>query len=263
MKVYGDLKRIYNIPFKSCEFEVLNELKDLSNRSDSNCLYHTRFVFECDDVAKDEQIKRAMELAESGIIVRATDSGNKSIHCIVEFDKDCENICFKHYKAIWHSINDIYFNGHADNACANPARLTRRPNAIRKNGKLQKLIYDNKNNIISANNSLFKSIWRVARAKIAGETIILTQTTNKGSNSASNHDNQCINYDVVRHFLDTSYPKMSGNGDSSISLFKAIRCCLKYSDNETLKKVLDKARRERWSENELNRIITNIKSKYL
>lgn len=52
-------------------------------------------------------------------------------------------------------------------------------------------------------------------------------------------------------------------GDSSISLFKAVRCCLKYGDNMTLNTVLQKARSEKWTENELNRMQQNIMTHYI
>ena len=41
MKVYASLTKIYDSPAKDLRFEVLNELKNLSSRCDSNCLYHT------------------------------------------------------------------------------------------------------------------------------------------------------------------------------------------------------------------------------
>ncbi|MCQ2087792.1 MAG: hypothetical protein MJZ37_07005 [Bacilli bacterium] len=263
MIAYADLKHIFNSPLPTCEFEVLNELKDLSNRSDSNCLYHTRFIFECDDVDKAEQIEKANELSKQGVIVRATDSGNKSIHCIVEFDSACEDICREHYKEIWHTINDRYFSGKADKACANPARLTRRPGAVRSNGNAQVLLFENNGNKITKAGPLFRIIWRGARARLAIGSVIATTTTETPSNSGLKHDNMCQNYDVIQHYLNTSYPKLTGNGDSSISLFRAVRCCIKYNDSATLEKVLTKAKSEHWSDTELNRLQTNIRNKYV
>ena len=265
MKAYANLKEIYSTPLATCEFEVLNELKALTSRCDSNCLYHTRFVFECDDVDKAEQISHATELSKQGVIVRATDSGNKSIHCIVEFDRECEDICREYYKEIWRSINDMYFSGKADKACANPARLTRRPGAVRSNGATQVLLFENNSNKITKAGPLFRNIWRGARAKIAAQSIIstTTTTTTTPSNSALKHDNMCQNYDVIQHYLNTSYPKMTGNGDSSISLFRAVRCCIKYNDSATLEKILTKAKNEHWSARELDRLVANVRQKYI
>lgn len=263
MIVYSDLHTISFEPRNCYEFEVLNELKDLSSRCDTNCLYHTRFVFECDDVDKGEQISHANELAKQGVIVRATDSGNKSIHCIVEFDSACEDICREYYKEIWHTINEMYFSGKADKACANPARLTRRPGAERSNGNVQVLLFENNGNKIIKAGPLFRNIWRGARAKIAARSIISTTTTETPSNSGLKRDNMCQNYDVIQHYLNTEYPKLTGNGDSSISLFRAVRCCIKYNDSATLEKVLTKAKNEHWSDAELNRLQNNIRNKYV
>jgi ribosomal 50S subunit-associated protein YjgA (DUF615 family) len=54
---------------------------------------------------------------------------------------------------------------------------------------------------------------------------------------------------------------MTGNGDSSISLFKAILCCIKYKDNDTLQAVLTKARNEHWSETEIEHKIEDAKKR--
>lgn len=55
----------------------------------------------------------------------------------------------------------------------------------------------------------------------------------------------------VVHYLTTSYTKMSGNGDSSISLYRALYACIRANDEETKERVLSKARMENWSEREL------------
>lgn len=81
--------------------------------------------------------------------------------------------------------------------------------------------------------------------------------------TTSVHDGMCAAYDSVKHYLTTSYPKLTGNGDSSISLFRALRCCIKYGDNLTMNKLLQKAMHERWSEKELNRMTENIRKNYI
>ena len=77
MKAYATLTNIYATPAKDLQFEVLNELKDLSSRCDSNCLKHTRFVFECYNTDLDKQFERAEDLKD--IACRATFSGSKSV----------------------------------------------------------------------------------------------------------------------------------------------------------------------------------------
>ena len=242
-------------------FEVLNELKDLSSRSDSNCLKHTRFVFECDNTDLDKQFERAEDLKD--IACRATFSGSKSVHVIFQFEDALEDVCKEHYKDIWAACNKLFFNNEADTACANPARLTRRPGAIRDNGEEQYLVY-RYNNFIEKDTNLFKYIWRAVRALLASR-IVTTASEEKNDHKTfyKNHDGLCKHYDVVQYYLRKSYPKLTGNGDSSISLFKAVRCCMKYGDNQTLNEVLGKARSEKWSEHELTRIQDQIRNKYL
>ena len=259
MKVYGDLQAIGDVPRNCYVFEVLNELKDLSSRSDENCLKHTRFVFECDNTDLDKQFERAEDLKD--IACRATFSGSKSVHVIFQFEDALEDVCKEHYKDIWAACNKLFFNNEADTACANPARLTRRPGAIRDNGEEQYLVY-RYNNFIEKDTNLFKYIWRTVRALLASRAVISSEPIKKNHN-VTNHDGLCKNYDVVRYYLIKSFPKLTGNGDSSISLFKAIRCCLKYEDNKTLNEVLSKARSEKWSEHELSRIQDNVRRKYL
>ena len=260
MKVYADLHDISTIPYSDFKFEVLNELKDLSSRSDSNCLKHTRFVFECDNTDLDKQFERAEDLKD--IACRATFSGSKSVHVIFQFEDALEDVCREHYKDIWAACNKLFFNNEADTACANPARLTRRPGAFRDNGVDQKLLYIMPENIIEKDSCLFKYIWRAVRALLASRAVNSSEPIKKNL-TVTNHDGLCKNYDVVQYYLRKSFPKLTGNGDSSISLFKAIRCCMKYGDNETLNEVLNKATSERWSAQELSRIQDNIRSKYL
>lgn len=258
MKVYGNLKYIYDKPYPHLEFEVLNELKDLSNRSDANCLFHTRFVFECDGIPVEAQRGRADELKQ--IACRATFSGSKSVHVIFEFTQDLEEICSQHYKEIWAAINELFFNNQADRACANPARLTRRPGATRDNGAEQTLIYENDNKI-EQESYIWKMVWRKARSIIAANSVRYAPVDKPKGNAS--HDGMCENYDSVTYYLRKSFPKLTGNGDSSSSLFKAVYTCMKYNDNTTLEKVLTKARNERWSNVELERIQSSVKNKYL
>ena len=262
MKVYANLHDISTLPYSDFHFEVINELKNLSSRCDSNCLYHTRFVFECDNTDLDKQYVRANGLKD--IACRATFSGSKSVHVIMEFGKELEDVCATYYKEIWTVCNRLFFDNEADKACANPARLTRRPGAIRENGKEQTLIYDTPENLIHKDSDTWKMIWRAVRALIASRMVTTANEVLKDQKSFSkNHDGLCRHYDVVEYYLKKSFPKLTGNGDSSISLFKAVRCCLKYNDRKTLNEVLDKARAEKWSIQELARIQEQIKRQYI
>lgn len=64
----------------------------------------------------------------------------------------------------------------------------------------------------------------------------------------------------ISYYLSTEFPLMRGNGDSASSLYTAICVCLHHKDDDTLAEVLDKARRENWSEREIKRKLTDAKN---
>ena len=55
MIVYSNKFKNSDVPYGDFEFEVLNELKDCSNRTDASCICHNRFLFEMDKVDLKEQ----------------------------------------------------------------------------------------------------------------------------------------------------------------------------------------------------------------
>ena len=61
--------------------------------------------------------------------------------------------------------------------------------------------------------------------------------------------------DKVRHYMDTPYTKISGNGDSDLSLYRAICVCLAAGDEATLEQVRMKALGEKWSAHAIERKI--------
>ena len=259
MIVYSNKFNNSDVPKKSFEFEVLNELKDCVNRRDSNCIQHTRFLFEMDSTSLDEQLtylKRNID-----IITRCVFSGSKSLHMIIQFTNDFEQTCKDNYKEIWNILNKLLFDSKCDSACSNPSRLTRRPGAIRADtAKEQKLVYNNPEIRVKGNvlDRIIISLRQKQRQKhLFKSTRSNIWTTNK------ENPGMCLGYDVIQHYLNTNYPKLKGNGDSSISLFKAIRCCIKYNDRDTLKKLINKALSERWTTKEIQRIIENVKRKYV
>lgn len=234
------------VPTKFTEFEVLNELKDCSSRTDSNCAKHTRFLFEMDDTPMEEQHRILQGLTH--IVQRVTFSGKKSLHSIVELPDTDEDFARLHYKEIWAYLDTKYFQGKSDKACANPARLTRHPGGLRDRAVEQKLLYssDNLLDLSSQDRRLIHSQY------VSHHTVFpMGHRENRGRT----HDGLCANYDVVTRYLSTRFPKLSGNGHSSSWLYAAVKCCQRYSDNATLDRVLDKAREEHWTEQELNRIL--------
>lgn len=256
MKVYSSKYDTSSILIPGYEYEVLNELKSEKPRSDSNCLYHTRFLFEMDKLPLDEQIKIATKLQK--LLVRVVYSGSKSLHCIIEFSKDYENDCAKYYKEIWKVINETYFNGNCDSQCVNPSRLTRTPDVLRADtNKKQEMLYNNPGNWFSDAKKVIRDARAIQQMYVAKNALKQPVRANTGKQN----NGMCLNYDVIKHYLNTTYLKMTGNGDSSISLFKAILCCIKYNDNDTLQIVLRKARNEHWSEPELNHKIEDAKKR--
>ena len=260
MIVYSNKYNNSDVPYTSYEFEVLNELKDCVNRRDSNCIQHTRYLFEMDNAPLQEQISYLRRNKE--YITRCVYSGSKSLHIVIQFDDDWESTCEDNYKEIWNILNMLLFDKKCDSACSNPSRLTRRPGAIRADtAKEQKLVYNQPDNRLDDNDILDRIIVSL-RQKQRQKHLFKATRSNIWSTNKDN-PGMCLGYDVIQHYLNTSYPKLQGNGDSSISLFKALRCCIKYNDKVTLKKVINKAVLERWTTKELERMIRNIKDKYV
>lgn len=247
MWVYGDKYNLFAEQNGEHEFEVLNELKSLDNRKDINCLKHTRFLFEFDDRSIEEQVSIIQSAMTQINIRRIVFSGNKSLHIIVELSEDFGS---ENYKIIWEYLHDNYFKG-ADRATANPARLTRAPNIYRRDTNTTQLLkYEGEveSDIVD---ELKKYIVR-ERERIRLLKIFRESQRNYEIYCSANKFS-CEKIDYVREYLDTPFPNISGNGKSDSLLYASIQACKRYKDNETLQKVLDKARSERWSERELER----------
>lgn len=66
----------------------------------------------------------------------------------------------------------------------------------------------------------------------------------------------CSKFDNVIKYLETSFPNVRGNGGASRNgLFSSICACVKYNDEETLNKVIEKAKSEYWTDKEIDQII--------
>lgn len=247
----------------NCDFqyEVLNELKDGSSGKIENLSKHTRFLFEVDTMPIKEQWDMIEPILDN--ITRVVYSGGKSLHTIIEFAPEYENQCKNFYGYIWNVINDTYFNGKADTQCKNPNRLTRRPNAFRWD---EKHINVKQTSLHNKPGNYFKNASAVIRDARSIQQMNYVKNALKPqvkTNNNKSHDGMCIRYDVIRHYLDTPYTKICGNGDSNISLFKALATCIKYNDNETLNKVIQKAKSEKWTDKEIDKKISDIKLKQI
>ena len=246
MIVYSNKFKNSDVPYGDFEFEVLNELKDCSNRTDANCICHNRFLFEMDKVDLKEQCMYAR--TTKNIITRCVYSGSKSIHMIIEFPAKYEDFCKENYRTIWKYINNNVFDGKCDTQCRNPSRLTRRPGVIRKDtGKEQTLLFEHK---CDSDPFFEHAIGEVGL--IVKRDQECSELRRKYISYMPKHEGcDCSKFESVKYYLETPFPLMSGNGDSSISLFRAIKVCQKYKDDRTLNEVLNKARREGWSEREI------------
>lgn len=266
MIYYSNLyNRLSSMPLPGMEYQVLNELADENpKRSDKTCMKYTRFLFEHDDISMDSQM--AMLEEKKQYIVRATYSGSKSIHMIVEFSPKYNKLCEEWYKEIWKWLEKNYFPG-TDTKCSNPSRLTRAPGVTRADtGKLQELMYDEPENYIDKVPGILEMLskeqreWSYERDRLRiREKIFNTVYSDNMFKYRPKRDNFCQTFDNVSKYLNTPFPKIRGNGCSSTLLFGSVCACVKFNDQETLDYVLQKARCEHWTERELNRIVNEAK----
>ena len=124
----------------NAEFVTINKLKDGSlTARDENVETCSSFLFEIDNEDLEIQYERAKKLFDNNIVNRIVFSGSKSYHCRITINDPPDNK--EQYKHVWKKLNEKYFENKSDTACRNPARLTRMPNAIRKNGIKQKRLH--------------------------------------------------------------------------------------------------------------------------
>ena len=255
MIVYSNLHMITDNKYVDWEFEVLNELNDLTARTDLNCKQHTRFLFEMDNVPLDEQIKIADKLKDK--LVRIVYSGSKSLHCIVEFDPLMENQCRQYYKQIWTYINREYFNAKCDSKCINPSRLTRRPGGMRKDkGKEQTLVWNNPNGYFPVQwQELWLGVQEVMKLAQLHETLERSLNAKQTAFTGKYDDDpngKTENHPKVKFYLQTSFLKECGNGNSDSSFFTALCVAHAAGDKQTIQKIIDKAKREGWTNTQIN-----------
>lgn len=73
-----------------------------------------------------------------------------------------------------------------------------------------------------------------------------------GFNDVSGHKS-------IKFYLNTSFNKKSGNGNSSTSLFVALSIAKKNGDDDTLNKIISKAKCEKWSSKEIQQKLNSVK----
>lgn len=132
----------------SDEFEVLNPLQYPElNRCDANVISRRNFIFEMDKEPLENQKKYVQKL--KNIINRWVFSGSKSIHMRITISYNPDSI--QEYKYIWNYLNNTYFDGKADRACSNPARLTRKLNGFRIDKRKKQVGQNLEPNILDVN----------------------------------------------------------------------------------------------------------------
>lgn len=243
MIVYTNMKELSEYKIDGWEFEILNELKDCSNHRDENCLYHTRFLFEMDSVPLKEQCELVQTLKDN--ITRVVYSGSKSLHTIIEFDPQYEQFCKDHYKQIWRLLNDLHFGGKCDTQCVNPSRLTRTYGVVRAStGREQRLLYNCPGNyykdaekLVSMVNS--SEIANAIKKSLDAKPVYLKRNID------------CSEWKTIKRYLETPFPKRTGNGHSSTWLYAALQATKKAGDMATQQKIIEKAKSEGWTDKEI------------
>lgn len=202
-----------NINIKWAEFFTINELHPFHNfnpskewhdenipvRADHNVINYRNFLVEMDKISIEDQKKLVEDIKMP--YSTATFSGGKSIHYIISLEKpftdrkDYDRLVRRLYKAIGTDF--------VDNANKNPSRLSRFPNALRKEkNKVQKLL-----EVKSRIN--FEDLQNWITERIGEDTeleVIFKHIENKHITA------------FTRDFLMFGAP----NGERNINLFKAV-----------------------------------------
>jgi hypothetical protein len=125
--------------YDRAQFFSINPLRKNSTRAGKNVKRYRNLMFEIDNLPLKEQ---ASKIKASGLpYSTSVFSGNKSIHWIISLKQDLVDDI--EYKAIWLAIEATLakYDIEVDNMTKDPARLSRCPNAIRRdNEKKQSLI---------------------------------------------------------------------------------------------------------------------------
>lgn len=108
------------------------------------------FVYESDSLPLQAQENKVDEVLKqySNNIFSVTYSGSKSYHTLVYIKPEDRDIVKQDYKFFWNKVAEKVFGldyvQYLDKQCANITRLTRRPGAVRSNGKKQTCKYMNR-----------------------------------------------------------------------------------------------------------------------
>lgn len=149
-----DFGPYFNENFEKLEepamFQALNAFKDnTAENPTNNNVYCQNFLFECDDLTKEEQ----EEIIErnKNVLYRVVWSGNKSYHCVIRLNRP---VTVTQYKNIWAYLQFTYKWSGADEQSSLPSKYTRVPNQLNeKTGEMQTL-YSYDKNVLDADEIL-------------------------------------------------------------------------------------------------------------
>jgi hypothetical protein len=180
-------------------------------------------------------------------------SGNKSLHVLVripeeisvELSKLDELVRYPVYHRLYREVAERLFKdvSHLDFNCKSWLRKFRTPFGFRDNGVRQDAEF---------NETPSRLPWRemLEYCEICQRRMEEDAKSRNLNLNADRKTDASLKEGVV-HYLETPYRKLTGNGDSDSSLYRAIVICLACHDEGTLEEVLNKARMEHWTENEL------------
>jgi len=120
------------------------------------------------------------------------------------------------------------------------------------NGKYYRCDYVINNNLFEFDESFVK----VINSKINLEKF--KQNRFRKKKKESNSFNSCYNHPTVKSYLNTTYNKRTGNGDSNANLFNALFITVVNNDELTKEKIIQKAKNEGWSDSEIRHKIKYI-----
>lgn len=189
-------------------------------------------------------------------------SGNKSLHVLVEIPDsiskkldaidDVDKVAVYHH--LYRDVAERLFKdtSHLDMACKSWLRKFRTPDGIRDNGNKQTATYNSSVDSLPWD-SMLQWCVEVRRADEKNQhDLLANRLAGKKRHDASGSAK-------VRYFLDTTFPKMTGNGDSDKSLYAALCACEAVGDQATLEEVICKARAEKWSTREIERKLADVR----
>lgn len=184
------------------EFMMLAVNKDGHTGRKIDDLVPTGFSFESDSLTMPEQETMLNEVVKNPLVNDACYSGNKSIHYHVLMEPT--PMTADQYKYCWHELAKVIFGDKydtLDKAMSNMNRLTRKPNAVRKdNGVEQSLLYYSDNRTMF-DPSKYLNDYKTRLANVP--TIEYEHSTDHGLEYNTDHDLEYLKNSYNKNHKDT------------------------------------------------------------